>query len=284
MTLCRDCFFTTNSVHKKSDFIDQLNRSGGGGLTLSLRDSELTDFYHYLCKAFNFEDESNRKFGASFIGLQQDDTWILSPGMQIDADGKLIKNPYESKYVWLPHIAAQYAGGSDVNFGSLSPDVHLPLTTDPLKPMLECMQLCFKHNFISSLLACSSILMGLHYDKVRAHYEGCPIPFFYGESQTGKTGTAKIASSIVGMHKRGFYKKNTSQKWFQDRCSMSSMPFTIDDPRERDRSGKTTVSSALMDYVNDIYDGGVVANFRTGPLVPRSVCVITSNAIPSADK
>ena len=43
---------------------------------------------------------------------------------------------------------------------------------------------------------------------------------------------------------------------------MSSMPFTIDDPRERDRSGKATVSSALMDYVN----------------------VITSNAIPSADK
>ena len=36
------------------------------------------------------------------------------------------------------------------------------------------------------------------------------------------------------------------------------MPFTIDDPRERDRSGKSTVSSALMDYVNDIYDGGVV--------------------------
>lgn len=69
-TLYRDCFFTTNSVHKKSDFIDQLNRSGGGGLTLSLRDSELTDFYHYLCKAFNFEDKSNRKVGASFIGLQ----------------------------------------------------------------------------------------------------------------------------------------------------------------------------------------------------------------------
>ena len=65
---------------------------------------------------------------------------------------------------------------------------------------------------------------------------------------------------------------------------MLSMPFTIDDPRERDRSGKSTVSSALMDYVNDIYDGGVVANFRTGPLVPLSVCVITSNAIPSADK
>ena len=118
---------------------------------------------------------------ASFIGLQRDDTWILSSRMQIDADGNLIRNQYESKDVWLPHIAAQNAGGSDVNFGSLSPDVNLPLTTAPLKPMFECMQLCFKHNFISLLLACSSILMGLHYDKVRVHYEGCPIPFFYGD-------------------------------------------------------------------------------------------------------
>ena len=77
-----------------------------------------------------------------------------------------------------------------------------------------------------------------------------------------ETARAKLTSSIVGMLKCGFYKKNTSQKWYKDQCSMSSMPFTIDDPRDRDRSGKATVSSALMDYVN----------------------VITSNAIPSVDK
>ena len=186
--------------------------------------------------------------------------------MQISAGGKLIEDPYESKYVWLPHIALQNAGGSDVNFGSFSPYVHLPLTTDPLKPLLECMELCYKHNFFPCLLGCSAVLMSLHYEKVWMQYEGCPIPFFYGNSQTGKTGTSKMSLSILGMHKRGFYNKNMSQKWFQDRCSMSSMPFTIDDPRERDRSGKQAMSLSLMDYVNDIYDGGVVANFRTGHL------------------
>ena len=87
----RDCFFTTNSVHKKSDFIDQINESGGGGLTLSLRDSELTDFYHFLCKGFDFEDDNNRKLGASFIGLQQDNTWILS-GVTIHWTGLLDSN------------------------------------------------------------------------------------------------------------------------------------------------------------------------------------------------
>ena len=131
----------------------------------------------------------------------------------------------------------------------------------------------------------SSVLVCLHYEKVRKHYDGCPIPFVYGESQTGKSQSCKTALSLVGMHKRGFYKKNTSQKWFQDCCSMSSMPFSIDDPREsRAKSGNQTTTAFLMDYINDIYDGGIVANFRTGPLVPRSICLISSNAIPTADK
>ena len=52
--------------------------------------------------------------------------------MLISAKGELIENPYESKYVWLPQIALENAGaGSDISFGSLSPDVHLPLTTAP---------------------------------------------------------------------------------------------------------------------------------------------------------
>ena len=52
------------------------------------------------------------------------------------------------------------------------------------------------------------------------------------------------------------------------------MPFMIDDPKEScEKCGKATVSASLIDYVNDIYDGGVVANFRTGPLIPRSMCM-----------
>ena len=52
---------------------------------------------------------------------------------------------------------------------------------------------------------------------------------------------------------------------------MSSVP--IDDPREtREKYGKASVSGSIMDFVNDIYDGGVVANLRTGPLVPSSIC------------
>ena len=47
-------------MHKKSDFIEQINRSSGGGLTLSLRDHEITEFYHFLKKKFNFDDNSGQ--------------------------------------------------------------------------------------------------------------------------------------------------------------------------------------------------------------------------------
>lgn len=108
-----------------------------------------------MCRSFDFDDENLRKLGASSIGLQPDNTWILSPTMQIDKDGKLIEGQSQTKYVWLPHVALQNAGGSDVSVGSLSPEVTLPLTTSPLKPILETMQLCLKHNFIPTLMATS---------------------------------------------------------------------------------------------------------------------------------
>lgn len=284
--MCRECYFTTNSVHKQADFIEQINRSSGGGLTLSLRDSEVTDFYHFLKNKFEFEDENKRKYGSSTIGLQEDkDTWILSSAVYMNGDG-LIMQKDESKYVWLSHIALQNAGNtSDINCASLSPAVHLPLSTACLKPLLIVMKNCFKHNFIPAVMAVSSSLMSLHYDTILEFYEGCPIPYLYGVSQTGKTQACKTALALVGMQKKGFYKKNTSQKWFLDRCSLSSLPFVIDDPRDlKDRRGSTTVPAELLDLANDIFDGGIVANLRTGAIWPRSTCIITANALPSSDK
>ena len=46
---------------------------------------------------------------------------------------------------------------------------------------------------------------------------------------------------------------------------MSSTPFVIDDPHDiKDRKGVTNVPNDLLDLVNDIFDGGIVANLRTG--------------------
>ena len=87
------------------------------------------------------------------------------------------------------------------------------------------------------------------------------------------------------MQKKAFYKKSTSQKWFPDCCSMSSMPFVINDPQDmKDRKRTATVPSDLLDLANDIFDGGIVANLRTGAIWPRSTFVINANAILVSDK
>ena len=117
----------------------------------------------------------------------------------------------------------------------------LPLATSHLKPFLETIQLYLKHRFIPTLMATLSVLMCLHYEPIHSNYKGCAIPALYGPSQTGKTLTCKL--SIVGIQKGLFqveYQKEAREKW--------------------------TVSASLTDYVNDIYNGGVVANLRTGPL------------------
>lgn len=180
----------------------------------------------------------------------------------------------------------QNAGNSsDINCASLSPHIHFPLSTTYVKPLLLSIKKCFKHNFIPAVMSLASSVMCLHYESILDFYEGCPVPYLYGSSQTGKTQACKAALALVGMHKKGFYKKNTSQKWFLDRCSLSSMPFGIDDPRDlKDKKGNATVPVELLDLCNDIYDGGIVANLRTGAIWPRSTCIITANALPANDK
>lgn len=203
----------------------------------------------------------------------------------MNGDGLVIQKD-ESKYVWLSHIALQNAGNtSDINCASLSPRVCVPLSTVCLKPLLIVMKKCFKHNFVPAVMALASSVMCLHYETILELYEGCPVPYLYGVSQTGKSQACKAALALVGMQKKGFYKKNTSQKWFLDRCSLSSMPFVIDDPRDlKDRRGSSTVPAELLDLANDIFDGGIVANLRTGAIWPRITCIITANALPASDK
>ena len=209
----------------------------------------------------------------------------MSSKLHLNEDGAKISKE-ESNYVWLPHIALENVGtNSNISSASLSPLVKIPLSTSDLKPLIKCMKECFKYNYIPSIMTLAGALLALNYQTILDNYEGCPVPFVYGASQTGKTQACKTALALIGMVQRGFYKKTTSQKWFLERCSLSSMPFVIDDPRDiKDRSGKVTVPSDLLDLVNDIFDGGIVANLRTGAIRPRSMCIISANALPTADK
>ena len=90
----------------------------------------------------------------------------------------------------------------------------------------------------------AAALLALNYETVLKAYEGCPVPFIYGPSQTGKTHSCKTALALLGMLQRGFFKKITSQYIIIN---------VIDDPCDiKHRKGNHTVPS---DLVNDIFDG-----------------------------
>ena len=140
---------------------------------------------------------------------------------------------------------------TDINLASLTPHAHASFnsTIETLTSVHEEVfqtQLCAGHNDNRLWNHVAA------YEAILEHFEGCPVPFLYGPSQTGKTQLSKILFYMLGMQMKAFYKKTTSQKWFLDCCSMSSMPFVIDDPRNmKDRKGTATVPSDL-DVANDI--------------------------------
>ena len=106
-------------------------------------------------------------------------------------------------------------------------------------------------------MSLASSVMCLHYESILEFYEGCPV---CDSSQTRKTQACKAALVLVGTQDKCSY-----NKWFVNRCSLSSMPFGIDDPRDLiDKKGSATVSAELLDLCNNIYDGGIVANFTHG--------------------
>ena len=146
--------------------------------------------------------------------------WILSSDLYFNEDGEIIPKD-ESKYVWLSHVMLQNAGSNcDINLASLTPHVHMPQSTAQLKPLLVSVKKRFKHSCVPGIMTIGSGIMSLHYEAILEHFEGCPVPFLYGPSQTGKTQLSKILLYMLGMQKKAFYKKTTSQKWTAVQCPL----------------------------------------------------------------
>lgn len=107
---------------------------------------------------------------------------------------------------------------------------------------IEALKSCLNHNFIPGLLTFGSVIMALHYEDVVTHFEGCPIPYVYGPSGTGKTCSVQEGLSLVGLHKGAFFKKSCSESWLRERSAKSTLPFTVDDPKKRKNSLMTSMT------------------------------------------
>jgi hypothetical protein len=270
---CRECFFTTSAVHNKNRFVDMINESFGGGLTCSFTDTQLTEFYYYIKQ--DVEDSIPSRKGAMFIGHQpESDVWVITPDIHIDLNGSVLQDSEEgSPYVWLRH--SMFSSLSAVSSKQLMPMINLPLSTQYLLQHMETLKSCLNHNFIPGLLTMGSVIMTFHYENIVELFDGCPIPFLYGPSGTGKTLSVRKGLSLVGMHKGAFFKKSCSEKWLRERSAKSTFPFTVDDPKK---------SRDVEEFIDDLYDQGMIGNQRTGLLSFRSIPIISANHQPSEPK
>lgn len=224
-------------------------------MTCSLSDKELTEFFQYLRR---LSTTCLRKMGAVLIARQpKSEEWIVTPSLNIDSIGNISSN---MSYVWLGHLLSD-DDSKGITVKVICPSPQLPLSTEGIHPLINAMKTCLKHNFLSGLLTMASALMTLHYECILKVFDGCSIPFVYGPSMTGKSTSVRCALSLLGMQKWGFFKKSTSTKWFYDRCCRSTLPFTIDDP-------SANQNALISDFINDVYDGGVVVNLRSGANKP----------------
>lgn len=64
--------------------------------------------------------------------------------------------------------------------------------------MVDLLQDIMKHNFYSSLIVISGVILTLHYTTMTTSSYGCPIIVAYGDPETGKTKTLNTALALLG--------------------------------------------------------------------------------------
>ena len=82
---------------------------------------------------------------------------------------------------------------------------------------------------MAALLVLAGTLMAFHYHSVVHIYGGCSTTVATGCSETGKSTAIRAALSLFGCDDIGRYVKGTNAA-FLERSSLSTLPYSIDDP------------------------------------------------------
>ncbi len=143
--ICRYCYFTAESTNKKADFMKYLNSSYKVAcLQCSFSDKELREYVQF--KKRNSPSLA-KKLTVGKVGRQADGTWVLSSNAHLSSSGALI--PIKgSPYVWIGDIFIGHGVARDTDQCS----IELPLTTDPLCTLMECLRVRYGHNFMPCVL------------------------------------------------------------------------------------------------------------------------------------
>ena len=245
---------------KKDKFMLQINHSfQEGGLTCSFNDFQLAEYIQ----------QKRRKAGklattraVKQVGLQEDGTWVLGSNLYISPSGELL-DPCESQYLWVSHLYE----GPGIALQSDACKVELPLSTDPLRHLVEHLRITMHHNFFPALLVLGSCAMALHYPTILKKFLFCPVPLAFGEPGTGKTTALRCGLAITAVYPSRFYSKASLEK-YTELCSNSNLPLGIDDPKS-----KTTVN----DLTIALFNGAKAATIKRGESKPTCMAVISAN-------
>ena len=172
----------------------------------------------------------------------------------------------QSKYVWISDIF----NGTGVAAESQECAIQLPLTTRPLRHLLQVLKGAMKHNFIPCVLTMAGTVMALHFEAFISKFKSCPITIAYGASGSGKTTALHCGLGLLGADELRFFRELTPAKVSQ-LCSITSIPLGVDDP-----DSKNSFSKLIM----DLYNGAKRGTISRGETKPKSTVVISSNFTP----
>jgi len=224
-------------------------------LQCSFSDKELGEFIQYKKK----NSELQIKKAVKQIGLQPDGSWVMASNVYMSSKGEIM-NIADSHFVWI----SDFYSGPGIPYSTEHCSIELPLTTDPLKALMNTLFTFLGHNFMPTVLTISGVILALHYQTMLKRLKFC---LAFGNLGTGKTTAFLCGLSLLGIQETRFYSKITKEKMLQLLCS-SGVPLGVDDPQS-----KSDTSRLLIDLFNGAKSGTIVH----GEKKPQSTCVIAAN-------
>ena len=86
---CRLCFFTANSINRKSDFMKCLNSSYKAAcLICSFTDTQVAEYIQFKKRGM---PNLPKLYAVSYVGQQEDGSWVLSESAHISKTGQMLK-------------------------------------------------------------------------------------------------------------------------------------------------------------------------------------------------
>lgn len=258
------------AVHRKVDFINQINSTfGSGGMVCSFNDKELAQYISWKRQCFHKDrSEYLPKVGVTSLGKQGcGDVWFFSENLAINSDGQQVDYSAH-KYVWLKNSVLLGSNTKELSLEEITCDVKLPLSNKPFPVLLDTLETCPKHNFLSCVLMMGAGVMAFHYQELIRQFRLCPQVMATGPVSTGKSVSIQAALSLFGADNVKNHYMKCSKAFCLQRSSVSSLPFGIDDP-----TFPTDVGDVIVSY----YNGTISANVACGSLLPLTCPLYSSN-------